>query len=514
MRIYRRRNLRDYAGEYTVYQVAIVTVSEQQTHHSPRQARGRHRRRPSMLFVWLRNFPKDSLVRNSIFLIINTVLTAASGFLAVSLLTHLYSNLAVGLSAAALSVGTLIGAISQFGMNFSLPRFLPTSNFRRELINTALTITIVVSIVGTFVFLALPSTAKFLTLGGILFVTLFIVGTSLDAAETQLEAIFIADRSADKIAFANSFANLLKIIAPPAFLFMGGCGAYASRIISGIATFVILAIILTRRGHKFSIDANLEATKDLRRFSAGAYIGGLLGGLPMMVLPIIVLSRFGPTQSAYWYVSMSIASVLYQLPGVVSRVLLGEISQNSSDRRYLVFRATKVMFVILVPVSTGAYFLAPVILSFFGGQYVEGSLAALRWLILAGLPAVLNLTSGAILFLAKKTFAVAVVNCTDAVLVPIMAMAWAHDIRDVAFCCLVGEIPTTVFFGLYAFQSLREVQYKWEDLGSVKRDGKPPEVGQPSTIGSQQEGLEALLKIAARQASLPIYDFDNFNDFS
>ena len=489
--------------EALAYEVTMATLTERARYFSAHQARGRHRRRRPSASGWLREFTSESLIRNSAFLAVNIVLTAVGGFAAVSLLTHLYTEQAVGLSATALSAGTLIAAITQFGVNFALPRFLPTSAHRRDLINTALTVTIIATLVGTSIFLALPVATKFFVLGGGLFAVLFVVGTSLDAGETQLEAVFIADRSADKITIANIATNVVKLAAPAAFLFLGGCGAYASRIVVGTVTFIVLAIILGKRGHKFRATISLRATRDLRQFSAGAYIGGLLGSLPLMVLPIIILSRFGPSQSAYWYTAMSIAALLYQMPGVVSRVLLAEVAQRTSERRYLVYRAARLMGAIMLPAFVVAYITAPLVLVLFGKQYAVESLGPLRWLILAGLPSVINSVSGTILYLAKKTFVIAAINGTGAVMVPLMAATWAHNLSGVALCWLIGEIPTTALFTLFAVHSLRQVRYRWEDLGGGELRSSPWNARRGFTPDSQQEGLEMLFRLATHQVTRP-----------
>src|SRR5262249_38384326 len=249
----------------------------------------------------------------------------------------------------------------------------------------------------------------------------------LDAGETQLETVLIADRSADKLALVNIAMNVVKLAAPAAFLFLGATGAYVSRVAAGTAAFMILAIILVRRGQKFRPTISLRATRDLRRFSAGAYVGGLIGSLPLMMLPIIILSRFGATQSAYWYTAMAIALLLYQLPAVIARVLLVEVAQRPLERRHLVYRAARAMTAMILPVFAIAYFAGPLFLGFFCKGYSTESLAPLRLLIIAGAPAIITSISGTILYLAKKTFVIAAINGINALVVLGAATVWAHN---------------------------------------------------------------------------------------
>ncbi len=344
----------------------------------------------------------DSLVRNSAFLIANLGVTALCGFGSVSFLTRLYSVQAVGLSAAAISAGGLIGLVTQFGLNYSLPRFLPSSPHRTDLINTVLTATMVAALIGAVIYLALPIANKLYALGGWLFAVLFLICTTLDAGETNLEVVTVTDRLVNKLSSASLVANIVKLAAPAMFLFLGLSGAYVSRAIYGVVGFLVLAVMYWRRGHRFRPALSITATRDLRRFSAGSYFGNMLASLPQWIIPVVILSRFGSTQTAYWYTSMAIAALLYQIPGSVARILLVEVAHQRNQRRALMRRAALVMSVITLPVFAAAYLAAPLVLLLFGQSYLAGSLSTLRWLILAGIVSGVNYLTGTIIYLRQE----------------------------------------------------------------------------------------------------------------
>jgi O-antigen/teichoic acid export membrane protein len=465
-----------------------------------RQRAGRHRRETDLLPVRLRHLSREGLIRNSALLVGNLGLTAVCGFGSVSLLTRLYSVQAVGLSAAALSAGGLIGFITQFGINYSLPRFLPQSKHRAALLNTVLTATLLATFLGSIIFLLLPVADRLYALGGGLFVVAFLIGTTLDAGETNLEIVFIADRKVSKIASANVIANVVKLAAPITLVFLGMLGAYLSRIIYGIAEFFILGVILQRGGHRYKPMLSMAATRDLHRFSMGSYIGSLFGTLPTWLLPIVILSRFGAGASAYWYTAMAIASLLYQIPGSVARALLVEVAHRPADRRNLVRNAAKVVCVVTLPVLIVSYVTAPIVLSAFGHGYVQGGLTALRWLIVAGLLSAINYITGTVILLAKRTSLVAIGNAVNAVVVLVLAVSWAHNVPGVATCWMIGLIPNTILFGLFALHVLRRVHGRWEQLGGDQVDDVWVGLGAGSASkDSQLAGLEALISVAAVQ---------------
>jgi len=427
---------------------------------------GRHgRRAQGPLPASLRLLVNESLFRNSASLVMSIAVTAVCGFGALILLTRLYSVQAVGLSAAAVSACGLVSTTVQFGLNYSLPRFLPSSTNRTALINTVLTVTLLAAFLGAAIFVVLPVASKLYALGGVLFVSVFIVSTTLSAGGNQLENVLIADRLSSKIVSITAISNLAKIAAPAVFLFLGLAGAFAAQSTVGIVAFIVAAVILVRRGHQFRPALSLTATRKLIRFSAGAYIGGQIGSLPSLVLPLIILSRFGPSQSAYWYTAMAIASMLYQLPGSVAKALLPETSHRPAERKMLIRRSAIVIGCVMTPVLVIAYFAAPIALAILGHRYSVEALAALHLLIVSGVMSSINFVSGTVLYIAKKTFVITIINAVDAVIVIGLTLAWAHDTTDVALYWVIGEVFNVVLFIIFAMRALRQVHGRWEALG-------------------------------------------------
>lgn len=427
---------------------------------------GRHRGRPpGPLLASLRLLVNESLFRNSASLVMSIAVTAVCGFGALILLTRLYSVQAVGLSAAAVSACGLVSTTVQFGLNYSLPRFLPSSTNRAALINTVLTVTLLAAFLGAAIFVVLPAASKLYALGGVLFVTVFIVSTTLSAGGNQLENVLIADRLSSKIVSITAISNVAKIAAPVVFLFLGLAGAFAAQSTVGIVAFIVAAVILVRRGHQFRPALSLTATRKLIRFSAGAYIGGQIGSLPSLLLPLIILSRFGPSQSAYWYTAMAIASMLYQLPGSVAKALLPETSHRPAERKTLIRRSAIVIGCVMTPVLVIAYFAAPIVLAILGHRYSLEALAALHLLIISGVMSSINFVSGTVLYIAKKTFVITIINAVDAVIVIGLTLAWAQNTTDVAVYWVIGEVFNVVLFIIFAVRALRQVHGHWEALG-------------------------------------------------
>lgn len=480
----------------------MASIARRKTASGKDQRQGRHRRPPANSPI--QKFGGESLFRNSASLIINLAFGAGCGYGALLLLTRLFSVQAVGLSATAAAASALIVFVMQFGVNMSLPRFLPESQNRVGLINTVITIIIPATLVGAVVYLMLPFAGKLYALGGWLFAVVFVIGACVQAGESVLQTILIADRSSGTVAVGNVIPNLVKLAAPAAFVVLRMLGAYISRIIADVVGFTVFGILLMRRGHRFRPALSTAAIRDLGKFSMGMYTASLIGGLPLMIVPIIILSRFGSRQSAYWSIAITIASLLYQLPGTVAQALLPEVASRPSDRRKLMRRSAALIVAIFVPVLVAAYITAPFILALFGHSYAAEGTATLRWLIVAGFVTVLNYVTGAILFLAKKTFVITMINLIDAMIVLGMALVWANGTEDVAISWVVGDISNTVFFGLFAFIALHQVRGQWEKLGGARAGTALSMAGSPTLVmDPQQRGIEELIMLAETQRSGP-----------
>jgi glycosyltransferase involved in cell wall biosynthesis/O-antigen/teichoic acid export membrane protein len=461
--------------------------------------------------VRVRQLVDESLFRNSAFLWANLMIGAVTGLGTIIIITRLYPVRAVGLSAAALSATSLVVAVSRLGLDYSLVRFLPTSRRRADLINSALTATVLVAVVASGVFLALPSALKLYALGGVAFAAVFLVSTGLASGESQLENIFIADRAVGMITRTKLLSSLIRLAAPLALLFLGIAGPYVAQgVVPVVAEFSILVVILARRGHRFRPKLSASATRDLRRFSAGTYIAGLTGALPAMILPLIILARFGPSENAYWYTAMVGATLLFSLPGAISRTLLAEAAHRPSERGALVRRSAILIAAVMLPVLSFAYLAAPLGLEVLGPRYAVASLATLRWLIIAAAMSSVSYVTGTILYVAKKTFSIAVINAIDAIIVLGLAATWAHNASQVAEAWVIGEVANVVLFPSLAVHALREVHGRWEALGADQPfqsqpalDSHTPSDGSPCAPTQGLSGLAAD-PVLSQEAATPM----------
>jgi O-antigen/teichoic acid export membrane protein len=419
------------------------------------------------------------------------------------LLAHVFSVRDIGISATAVSATALITTIAQLGITYSLPRYLPNAQNRTAMINTLFTAVLLVALLCSVVFLALPYARKFDVLGGGLLFALVFIGTAVfQSGSTVLSSVLVADRSSDKVATYGTVANLFRLVSPPVFSFLGSLGSFVARVAADVVSFVLYGTVLVRRGHRFRPAFSREVTREIGRFSAGMYSANLIGGLPQLLLPLIALSRVGAQQAAYWSIATSISAILFSLPSMVATALLPEVSFRPTERRALLRRAALLTVAIVAPALVIAFFGVPIVLAAFGSGYTSGTLTPVRWLIGAGFITILNAVSGAILFIAKKSTMITVVNVANAVIVLGLVAAWATSATDIAIAWAVGDVANTLLFAGFAFLALREVGGSWEKLGDQPAaDVAAPEQAPESFPQSHVK----LVTVTAQQRAVDMY---------
>jgi O-antigen/teichoic acid export membrane protein len=453
---------------------------------------------------FVRRFFAESLFRNAAFLIVNLGVGALSGFGGLALLTHVFSVQDVGLSATAVSAAALIETITLLGVSYSVPRYLPTAKNRTAMINTLLTAVILLTLVAAGIFLALPYSRRFFALGGWMFGLAFIVALCVQVGTTLLSGVLIADRSADKTATLGMIPALIRVVAPPALSFMGGLGSFVARVVPDSFACVLYGSVLVRRGHRFRPTFDVSVVRELGRFSIGMYVANIVGGLPQMLLPLIALSRVGATQAAFWSIATSISAILYTLPSTVTGALIPEVAVRPNERRQLLRRAALLIVGLVTPVLVVAFFGAPIALAFFGHSYKSGTLPVLRWLIGAGFITMLNAVSGAILFIAKKSTQITIVNAINAVIVLGLVAVWATSATDIAIAWVIGDVANTVLFGGFALLAVLEVRGRLDRLGGdqVADIGVAPD---DVAVTSQQSALDMLVTLSEQQRAVGMY---------
>ena len=294
------------------------------------------------LFAPARSAWSDPMLRSAFALLLNQVTGAGAGFLLTVVATHLYSASNLGVATAALSTLVLVGSLSGLGLGYSVVRMLPTAENHDAMLDTCTTIASIAAVFVATVFLLTPGSDGILRVGGRLIVPALLLGAVLANLQVVAEAACVADRSAWTLLRANAVSSVLRMVLLFALLPVGGLAAYWAQLGAwALAVVILLRRLRTVTGYRPSWQINHRAVSVLWRFSLGNYLSALVGGIPLALRPLIILSRFGTASVTYWYVAYSIASLLFTLPSMVCRSMLAEGSYRESGRIALLRRGER-----------------------------------------------------------------------------------------------------------------------------------------------------------------------------
>jgi O-antigen/teichoic acid export membrane protein len=429
--------------------------------------------RPNLrtLAVSARLAMRDSLHRSSLLLLANTAVLSGFAFVFWSLAAHLYPAAKVGHFSALIAGTSLLTAVATLGFPNVLLQQLGRVDDRRELILLAtagiaglggLLCVFTLLVIGP----ALPSRLH-LTAGGLraAAVVILVLCTSISAAT---DAGLIALRGAGQVLTTNIVASVVKVALVIALTSLGENGlltAYvAGALVQAVSSFWVLWIRVGSSAHRGSIH---DMVRTHFRFSAGNYVGGLIGILPDTLLIIVVLYQLGP-QYAAWATSASLfGTSINFIPANTAQALYAELRLAERRAAVLLRSALKAIYVLTVPLVAVLVVAAPVLLRvFFGAQYSTHATGMLRVFALSGLVTGMTYVIDTFLLSRGHLFAYIIINAVNATFVLGLVVALStQGLTSVGLGWTLGQ-GASVIAGLTI---LRVLGYRLSFAGSAGR---------------------------------------------
>lgn len=379
---------------------------------------------------------KDSLFRNSFFLMMTSAVISSFGFLFWLLAAHRFSPEMIGVATSLISAATLASSFSMLGFNNVLVRFLPSSEHQDEHISTAFVLTGLASLLSSLIFLIWIRPEWYI---GLVFVG-FTLFTSLNAV---IENIFVAHRKTEFILFKNFLLSVSRL-----FFVLFSVGVLGILGATAGATFLACVLgywwLVKRFGHSLNFRADKKILKEVKEFAIGNYFGTLLGVVPNMALVLIVALKLGTRAAAFYYIPSLIVTFLSVIPTAVSQSLFAETSHDGKIEEH--FKASlKHMFSLLIPSALLIILSGRYILGFFGTGYTEG-FAPLVILVLAGVINSANTLGDTLLNIKKKAGMYLFMNLLNAVVVIVPAYVFSWSLTSIGWSVLGGQMFTAMVY--------------------------------------------------------------------
>ncbi len=123
--------------------------------------------------------------------------------------------------------------------------------------------------------------------------------------------------------------------------------------------------------------------------SFGNYIAGIISFIPRSVLPIMIMNLISTEAAGYFFIAMTVASVINTVPQFMANSLLAE-SHNRDKFWNNVNKAIRFSMCIIVPGLLLFMIFGKFVLNVFNPSYAEHALTTLFILSMTSLPLLLN----------------------------------------------------------------------------------------------------------------------------
>lgn len=338
----------------------------------------------------------NPLFANAYFLMAITAIGSLFGFIFWMIVARYYSPCDVGFATAFISAMGLVAGFSKIGLDIGLIRYIPNEKDKSGLINSCLTITILLSIVLATAFIMsidLWSSALSVVRENIVFSLCFITFTTVTAILVVQYNIFIAFRKAKFSFIQNTVWMVLKVPLSILLVTAGAFGIFVSwGIAMSIALIISMFVLMPMIHPEYHIVPAIKkrVVYDMFHFSFGNYIAGIFTIVPQTILPLLIVNTLGAEMTAYFYIVWMIAMVLFEISRAATMSLFAEGSHFPDQFRKDIIKCIKFIFILLIPTIIGVFIMGDQILQLFGKEYSENGFELLLILTISSIPVAIN----------------------------------------------------------------------------------------------------------------------------
>ncbi len=365
-----------------------------------------------MIIFYLRKLYEDSLIKNSIYMIMANFATLIFGFFFWVITTRYYTPYDVGIVSTIISCTMIISMISSMGfptaLLFYLPRYSKNAN---SMINSCMVISIAASFIFSIIFiLGIDIWTKELVpiFGDIKILIIFFIISIATTISFLLSGVFIANKRSSIHMIKEAIFALIKIFPLIVFSQFGAAGILASWSIGLVIAIIIGGMILYKLWRYLPALTIDPIIYTMTKFSGGNYIATIFYHLPRFILPIMIINIISAESTAYFFVSITIATLLYESSRSISNSLLTEYSEGENLWNN-VSKAVRFNLFILIPGFLLFVIFGKFMLNLFNPVY-ENAATTLIILAAASIPLSINIIFATVRNIQKRILSVIGVN--------------------------------------------------------------------------------------------------------
>ena len=401
---------------------------------------------------------KDSLLRNSLFIMMTMIINSIFGFFFWLVAAHLFSAEVVGLTAALVSASTIVVLLASLGVCGMLIQSMPSQNNAEEWSMTfwaGIAIAVVLSLaLGCATIIVLPLFAHDLdSLHRVSYASLFALGTVAGTVAIVFDNVFIAERAAGNMVIRNTIAAASKFLVVVLLMLVAGTGAlnllgaWAASSAIGVGFGVFLLIRRRSPLRPSRVSTLIRTALGHRSRLAGNQLIGVGGALLPYIVPLLVTERLSPSDNAYFYTTWMMAGIFLIISPAVSLSLFAEGAHSPHELLQKARAALGVIGAIIAPCLAGTFLVGGIMLSAFGPAYEHQGVGLLRIVLIASIPDAVTNVYVAVLRVQGRLAVAATLNVGMGL--GVVALSWfflpSIGISAVGWAFLVMQLCGCVF---------------------------------------------------------------------
>lgn len=405
---------------------------------------------------------KDSLFRNSIFMMATSVLSAGAGYIFWVVAARTFSPHDVGQASALIQIMLLASMISNPGIHSTLVQVLPhraPGHAWSLTINAGMVTGVVTGLfAGSVLALVLPLMShQFAIVGQAPYALALIVGVPLWTVSLLLDQTFVAERLSGYMFVRQAMFSALRILLLVALLLLIRTSA-----ISIVSSWVLAAVVSALWGALLFIPRLSRAYRPAFR-GIGAQVRSLLssftghhlinlgGSLRVYLLPALVAARISATDYAYFYTAWMLGTVFSLISPAVAITLFAEGAHTGADIGRKARSAALLTGMFLAPAMLATLIGGRFVLSSFGPNYAERGIVLVVFLVASAVPDALTNLYVSVLRVRRRLIHAAALNLGMAAVT--LTLAWfllpTLGIAGAGVAWFVGQVSGTVAVGVY-----------------------------------------------------------------
>jgi O-antigen/teichoic acid export membrane protein len=339
---------------------------------------------------------REPMRRSAYALIVGTGLTSILGMIFWVLAARLLTSEAVGTGTALTSAMIFLATVSTLGLGNTLVRFLaPAGAKARPVILACYGLCASTATLTALIFIAgqpwWASELGFLR-HNLLSAVVFVFATSVWVIFVLEDRVLVGLRRASWVPLTNGIHSVVKIALLPLLTASAGYALFTTFALPALPIVLVVTVFIVRMPSQASRAP--EPVENLRvshlfRFALTDYFSSLLWLATTDLMTLVVLDQMGPQQSAYYFMSFTIAYSLYLVTSNVGSAFVAEAAQFPNRTIALARNALRHAALLVVPLALIGVVIAPLGLRILGREYSTNGTILLRLLLLSAIAQVI-----------------------------------------------------------------------------------------------------------------------------